>query len=147
LRADGVFVETPSAIVLLASSAWDANAVRAALAGSADNVEFTARGNLLVLANSTSLLNSILSRVDRKPVAGDAIYMARFRHAAERVNFEKMMAALDYGKPQPAFFSGNMGSLSRVLSRVATETVTCRDTGTALAQTIIYETPEPHPPL
>ncbi|MGA2591304.1 MAG: hypothetical protein ABSH32_15400 [Bryobacteraceae bacterium] len=145
--ADGVFVETPSAIALLASAAWDANAVRAALAGGAENVEFTVRGNLLVLANSTSLLNSILSRVDRKPAAGEAVYMARFRHAAERANFDKMMAALDYGKPQPAFFSGNMGSLSRVLSRVATETVTCRDTGTALAQTIIYETPEPHPPL
>ena len=147
LRADGVFVETPSAIALLASTAWDANAVRAALAGGAENVEFTVRGNLLVLANSTSLLNSMLSRVDRKPAAGEAIYMARFRHAAERANFDKMMAALDYGKPQPAFFSGNVGSLSRVLSRVATETVTCRDTGAALAQTIIYETPELHPPL
>jgi len=145
-QPDGVFVETPGAIAVLAAAPWDPNAVRLALAGT-ENVEFASRGNLLVLASSAALLHAILNRVDRPPATGDAVYVARFRHAAERPNFEKMMAALEYGKPRPAFFSDNLGSLSHVLSRVATESITCRDTGAALVQTIIYDTPETHPPL
>jgi hypothetical protein len=139
--ADGVFVETPSAIVLAGSSVWDPDSVRLALEGSADNVEFTARGNLLVLANSADLLKEILSRVDRKPAADDAIYIAGFRHTAERPNFEKMMAALDYGKPQPTFFSGNIASLSRVLSRISTESIVIHDRGGSLTQTVVYKRP------
>jgi hypothetical protein len=139
--ADGVFVETPSAIVLAASSAWDPDSVRAALEGGADNVEFTARGNLLVLANSADLLKEILSRLDRKPANDDATYIAGFRHAAERANFEKTMTALDYGKPQPTFFSGNIASLSRILSRVSTASIVVHDTGGSLTQTVIYKTP------
>jgi hypothetical protein len=127
--------------VLAGSSVWDPDSVRLALEGSADNVEFTARGNLLVLANSADLLKEILSRVDRKPAADDAIYIAGFRHTAERANFEKMMAALDYGKPQPTFFSGNIASLSRVLSRVSTESIVIHDRGGSLTQTVVYQRP------
>jgi hypothetical protein len=139
--ADGVFVETPSAIVLAGSSAWDPDSVRVALEGGADNVEFTARGNLLVLANSADLLKEILSRVDRKPATDGATYIAGFRHAAERANFEKMMTALDYGKPQPTFFSGNIASLSRVFSRVSTESIVVNDHGGSLTQTVVYQRP------
>jgi hypothetical protein len=139
--ADGVFVETPSAIVLAGSSAWDPDSVRVALEGGADNVEFTARGNLLVLANSADLLKEILSRVDRKPATDGATYIAGFRHAAERANFEKMMTALDYGKPQPTFFSGNIASLSRVFSRVSTESIVVHDHGGSLTQTVVYQRP------
>jgi hypothetical protein len=138
--ADGVFVETPSAITLAASSAWDPDSVRAALEGGANNVEFTARGNLLVLANSADLLKEILNRLDRKPATDDATYIAGFRHSAERANFEKLMTALDHGKPQPTFFSGNIASLSRVLSRVSTESIKVHDNGGSLTQTITYKT-------
>jgi hypothetical protein len=112
-----------------------------ALEGGADNVEFTARGNLLVLANSADLLKEILSRVDRKPATDGATYIAGFRHAAERANFEKMMTALDYGKPQPTFFSGNIASLSRVFSRVSTESIVVHDHGGSLTQTVVYQRP------
>ena len=91
-----------------------------------------------MLANSADLLKGILSRLDRKTAADDAIYIAGFRHAAERANFEKMMAALDYGKPRPTFFSGNIAGLSRVLSRVATESIVVHDNGGSLTQTITY---------
>jgi hypothetical protein len=138
--ADGVFVETPSAIALMARSAWDANAVRSVLASGAENVEFRAQGNLLVLANSTNLLHAVLSRTSRQPEPNGATYVAGFRHAQERANFEKLMGALDYNQPQPALFSGSIGSLSRVLARVTTETITVHDTGASLVQTVVYET-------
>ena len=138
--ADGVFVETPSALVIEASSAWNPDSVRAALEGGPDNVKFVAREKLLVLANSADLLQAILDRVDRVPASDDAVYMAGFRHASERSNFEKMMTALDYGKPQPTLFSGSIVSLSRTLSRVSAETIVVHDDGGSLKQTIVYQT-------
>ena len=49
--------------------------------------------------------------------------------------------ALDYGKPQPTFFSGNIASLSRVLSRVSTESIVIHDNGESLTQTVVYQRP------
>jgi hypothetical protein len=53
------------------------------------------------------------------------------------------MAALDFPAPAtaPTFFSGNIASLSRVLSSVAEVRVTEEQRGMATFQTVLYRIP------
>jgi hypothetical protein len=125
VAADQVFVGTQSAIMLLATSNWDAAAIRAAVATGAGSlwsnmsssgdlgaswrtpangvseldglgrIAMAIEGRWLVIGNSTALVNSIFARRNRAPVPG-AVYAAAWRHASELPNFERMTRLIDF---------------------------------------------------
>jgi hypothetical protein len=105
---------------------------------------FANRGRLLFLANDSRLLASVLDRVGALPSSSAIDYAAGFRHLREQSNYERVMSALDFGSSAgndaaPAFFSGNIGSLSRVLSDVAEFHVTEEEKGNVTLQTVLYQ--------
>jgi hypothetical protein len=131
---DGVFVGSQSAIVLLATSDWDAAAVRDALSGAVESlwttsrlgvawsargqgadasyqmdglmhVSLATRGKLLILADSPEALAGVLARVSQPPAAEGAAYAAGFRHAREAENFARMTRLID--QPQMPQASGD----------------------------------------
>jgi hypothetical protein len=100
------------------------------------------------------LLTALHRRRSGTTSAADALtYGAGFRHSREHSSYERVMAALDFTSPAgnlgfgrvdrsdgaPAFFSGNIASLSRVLSRVAEIRVTEEQRGAATVQTVLYQ--------
>jgi hypothetical protein len=179
--AAGTFVQIGSVIVLAGTRDWDADSVRAALSAAAGKLlttsqlgagwangtagrhpverleglatlMFTLRGRLLFLGSDSRLLGAVLDRVGSKPPAGALTYAGGFRHLRERPNFERVMTALDFVRPEgvgfglgggPAFFSGNMASLSRVLSQVAEVRVTEEERGAGTVQTVVYRLERP----
>ena len=104
---------------------------------------FAARGRLLVLGNDLHLLTAALDQAGTTPVNAALTYAAGFRHSRERENYQRVMAALDFPAPAtaPTFFSGNIASLSRVLSSVAEVRVTEEQRGMATFQTVLYRIP------
>jgi hypothetical protein len=80
-------------------------------------------------------------------------YVALFNHMQEQSNFRPLMGQLDLAGHRgaadqraettagqsPAFFSGDVASLSRVFSRVESERVEERDLGANVAQTVTYQ--------
>jgi hypothetical protein len=113
-------------------------------------------GKQLLLANDSILLEHLLERRQKaKPVDGiDGVtYTAVFRHTQEENNFRLLMTQLDLvghrggteeqTSPEngntPAFFSGNMASLSRVFSKVQSERIEERDQGARVMQTVTYQ--------
>ncbi len=102
---------------------------------------FADRGRLLFLSNDSRLLAAALDRVGTAPPAGAFTYSAGFRHSGEWSNFERVMRALDFGTARggaPAFFSGNVGSLSRVLSPIDEVRLTEEERGPQTLQTVVY---------
>jgi hypothetical protein len=113
---------------------------------------FATRGRLIFVSNDARLLASVLNRAGVPPAARAVTYAAGFRHMRERANYERVMAALDFASPaenaglfrtggpgEPTFFSGNLGSLSRVLSRVVEMGITEEDRGNITIQTVTYQ--------
>jgi hypothetical protein len=98
------------------------------------------RGRLLFLSDDTGLLRAVLDRTETNQAAGGISYAAGFRHLRERSNYERVMAALDFTSPAgtPSFFSGNIGSLSRVLSRLSEVRFTEEERGNVTMQTVVY---------
>jgi hypothetical protein len=104
---------------------------------------FANSGRLLFLGNDVRLLTTVLDRLGANPPSGALSYAAGFRHLRERSNYERIMTALDFNssagnETAPAFFSGNIGSLSRVLSNVAEVRVTEEEKGDITLQTVLY---------
>lgn len=117
------------------------------------------RTNRLYAATSEALLRAMLTRgMGEESSASDGVtYEADFHHdARERQAFATLTDRLDaagHGTPSsgsadpdtgtdgqvPAFFSGNIASLSRMWSRVAREKVTEKDQGATVSQTVVYE--------
>jgi len=122
---------------------------------------FAQAGRLLFLGNDSRLLSSVLDRAGARPSSGALNYAAGFRHLRERSNYERMMTALDFSSSPgnvhdldhaPAFFSGNVGSLSRVLSQVTEVRTTEEERGSITLQTVVYRMLEgghswPQPPF
>jgi hypothetical protein len=114
---------------------------------------FADRGRLLFLSNDSRLLGAALDRVGTRPPAGAFTFAAGFRHLRERPNYERVMTALDFasssgnrgpgsGNSQggtPTFFTGNIASLSRILSQVTEVRVTEEERGVATLQTVRYQ--------
>jgi hypothetical protein len=113
---------------------------------------FANRGRLLFLSNDARLLAAVLDRVGIRPPAGALTYAAGFRHLREQPNYERVMAALDFASSgnlglrqgespggTPTFFTGNIGSLSHVLSQVSEIRVTEEERGPATVQTVTYQ--------
>ena len=165
-QPDGVFIGTESAVALLAKNAWDVNAARSALLGpdstakQSNNRSYFAIGGLspvvmavdgrvLLLATSEPLLISMLARMNMQATNPESrtVFSAQFRHGAERGNFARMMTLIDRASPvpegppdgrEPEYFSENLASLSATLSRVDSTSITVRDLGNAVTQTVIY---------
>jgi hypothetical protein len=102
------------------------------------------QGRLLVVATDPKALESVVDGLGRPPAAA-AAYAAGFNHASERANFDRMMGLLDQSSQQsandtrqPYFFSENIGSLSRTLARIQSESIVVRDSGPSVRQTMIY---------
>ncbi len=114
------------------------------------------KGRHILIANSPELLASLARRLDASQPAASpanpAIYQAGFRHSREQENYRRLMSHLDYpqigryqavrnqgnAKREPAFFSESIASLSQVLSRFDSATVSVEDTGPSVTETIIY---------
>jgi hypothetical protein len=102
---------------------------------------FAERGRLLFLSNEARLLEATLDRVGTTLPSGTVTYAAGFRHQRERPNFERVMRALDFGSTNgnaPTFFTGNIGSLSRVLSPINEVLVTEEERAQETVQTVVY---------
>jgi hypothetical protein len=146
-HADGVFVGVDSAVVLLGSADWSAEAVRGTLSTAAETgplgrIAFETQGRVLAIANSEALLHRVMARIPKAPVKGEGDYAAGFSPARERANFAKMTRLIDYaagGKSrEPRFFSENIASLGQTLSQVGSSSILVRDSGRAVTQTVVY---------
>ena len=164
--ASGTFVQTPAVIVIEATGDWDRDAVRSGLAEAAGklwttgrlgarwvnagtierldglgSLAFAIRGRRLFLGNNEGMLTAVLARSGAAAPTGTLTYAAGFRHSRERENYKRMMAALDFtstGGNAPNFFSGNLASLSDVLSNIAEMRVTEERRGVITHQTVNY---------
>lgn len=108
-------------------------------------------GPLLFLGNDASLLGAVVDRTGIRAPATPNSYIAGFRHTRERASYERVMTALDFtstapgfgfvrpgGMAPPNFFSGNIASLSHVLSKIGEIQVTQEGRGTATIQRVVY---------
>ena len=116
------------------------------------------RGSVLLLANSDETLRSLLVRGASGPTANppgaaqgqNLVYAAGFHHVAEREKIVTMMRLIETPLPrayvgsadeqgrEPAFFSGNLASLSQSLERIESESLVVEDRGPLLVQTATY---------
>lgn len=114
------------------------------------NLIVATRGRLLLLGNDRGTLAQVLDRAAEPALNTPVTYAAAFRHFRERENYDRMMRALDSGAPGavpfglefgrggPAFFSGNIASLSSALSAVRELRIEQSDTGAVTTQTVVY---------
>jgi len=174
-----VYVTNQSAVVLLGSADWDGSAARAALLDAVEGLwtasrlslrwaerrrnaqeyheidglarlAVAARGRLLFVSDSADALLALVERLSSPALPVTGTYAAGFRHARERVNFEKMMRLIDYPSVQPPapgaspearaphFFSENLAGLSRALARVESASIVAQDAGPLVKQTVTY---------
>jgi hypothetical protein len=164
MTPDSTFVSVDSAVALLGSANWDESAVKSAVqesaqqAWSASSLAWTRRGavwelsglapvqvwvdgKVLVIGNSASLVDRIAARAG---TAQSGSYLAGYRHGAENPHYARIMRMIDY--PQiptgesraPMLFSENMAGIGQILGRVDTVTVTTKDEGTLVRQSVVY---------
>lgn len=115
-------------------------------------VYLSSRGKYLIVSGDSGLLLAVQDRLGRSPsLPAGAVYAAGFNHARESANFVRLSSMIDranmrgssdaapgaQGQP-PAFFSGNIASLSRVFGDMASETIVVRNTGQMVLQTVTY---------
>jgi hypothetical protein len=115
----------------------------------------SAQGKYIVLANDRNLLLALRAKLNDLPAAHDpAVYVAEFNHAAESGSFSSISGLIDRANQRgasageskldaegesPAFFSGNIASLSQTFSAMTSEKITVRDAGEKVTQTVTYE--------
>jgi hypothetical protein len=169
IDADQVYVRPHSVIVLLAATAWDAEAIRTALGSAAEGVwsngsaatwrtgaggvreleglgklAMASDGKWLVVGDSAETVSAVFARRNRTALAG-AAYAAGWRHARELPNFERMTTLIDFpqlppdGAGEPSYFSANLASMGRTLRRVDTASIVVHDAGTMLRESIVYK--------
>ena len=108
----------------------------------------------LILSNDPSMLLAVAKNLGHKAEsAAPAIYASGFNPTQERPAFVHVTTLLDRAgmrggaalsddpdEPrQPAFFSGNAASFSQVFSGVASESMTVRNAGNNVTQTVTYQ--------
>lgn len=104
------------------------------------------RDKLLYVSNQAELLTAALYAPGDASQASGSTYIAGFNHARERENFYEVAWIMDRGgapdKPYlgyaPAFFSRNIGGLSKILARLESEKVVEREEGDKVYQTVTY---------
>ncbi len=109
-----------------------------------------ASGRTLIVSDSGELLSSLMQNMaaphPAPPQSG--IYAAGFSLKREQKNFVRMMSLIErplgssgasgHDATEPRFFSRNLGSLSRSLGRVQSESIRVRDLGNQVTQTVTY---------
>lgn len=110
---------------------------------------FAVRDNFVILSNNASLLTDILQRTSQSPTdSSDVTYAAGFNHSREGASFVHVTSILDgtnqatsdsqnTGQP-PAFFSGNIASLSKMFNTVQSESILTRNRGSVVTQSVTY---------
>jgi hypothetical protein len=186
--SEGVFAAIESSVVIQARNVWKASdvtsaitaAIRPGLTASQLGISWSektspsgayfaldgelriyvaARNDLLLIANSEALLQSLLKNNVAAPQTADpgVTYAAVFRHSLrQQQNFRNIAGRLDASahgtssavpEPEggnettgrPPFFSGNIASLSRTFADVERESIQERDEGECVRQTVVYE--------
>jgi hypothetical protein len=109
------------------------------------------RGRFLVIAENSDSVVALLGKAAAAPSSPGATYAAGFCHASERENLARMVRWMDFlalpaqpsgeggGGREPAFFSQNMESFSSTLGRVESSSITVRDSGPTVSQTVVYK--------
>lgn len=109
------------------------------------------RGERLYLTNSADLLEQMLGREQAAPATQQdgVTFTAVFRHGkTEQENFEALFSRLDRAGDTsgsqtegqaPAFFSGNLDSLNHMFADMERETVSERDEGAKVLETVTYD--------
>ena len=163
-----LWVPIHSAVVLRAARPWDAQTLAAALqqslrgtltAGnlgiaftpSADQTYtlngpkpllFAIRQNDLFLADSQAMLTQLLTPHPALADPTNATLITGFDHTAQRPPYLRLTALIDGSnvtRPDPpAFFSGNLGSLSQAFQALQSERFTQFPEGPILRQTVTY---------
>lgn len=124
VEPDQVYVRPHSAIVILSSTAWDADAVRNALGAAAEGLwshsgaatwrtvgavrqldglgklAIAVDGKWLVVGDSPEMVNAVFARRTGPAIAG-AAYAAGWRHTRELPNFERMTKLIDFPQLPP----------------------------------------------
>lgn len=121
-----------------------------ALSGSV-GLYLAVRDRILLVATDPTLMEAMLAGIQSGAVRPSGItYAARFRHSkSEQENYRRLFTRLDRVSrgaatsddtdgQQPAFFSGNIGSLDRTFAALTEEQVVERDQGTRVTQTVTY---------
>ncbi|MFN7648619.1 MAG: hypothetical protein ACK5UT_14010 [Acidobacteriota bacterium] len=143
LQPDQVFISPGLGVAVLGAANWDAAAARALLPGYA----VAAAGPLLYIANHEPLLRAMQAGSALAIPGERTVYLASFRHGAERLRLFPMASLIDFAGATPAeqpeqrtpeFFSENMASLSAALRRFSTATVSRQDEGGKLTETVTY---------
>jgi hypothetical protein len=103
-------------------------------------LEVAVDGNLLLLADSEPALSAAMDRLNLRPTPSDAASVALFRHLAGRDDYRKIVSLLDHTQPtgKPAFFSGDLWSLSAIFANVREVEIRKRDAGSTLRETVSY---------
>jgi hypothetical protein len=112
------------------------------------------QGRYLILANDSGLLLSLKTKLTQPTsTAEPAVYVAGFNHASERAPFVRVTTLIDRANQRgssvdgsnasspdqsPAFFSGNIASLSQTFNDMTEERITVRDAGEKVTQTVTY---------
>lgn len=108
------------------------------------------RGKYLVLSDRAELLNSISFSAKKKVATIEAVSASGTSFERERKNFATLTRLLDNttatgnvlstgSSGEPPFFSGNLASLSQVLSNVQSESIVTRESGGKVLQTVTYD--------
>ena len=181
------FIEPHTAILIRSSADWDLQAARDAIRTAIQDLWTTSqigvswvenhqgsasyyrldglvplavatRGQVLMVANSTEMLGSLLGQAPVGPATNppaavpgqNLVYAAGFHHAAERGNIVSMMRLIEMplgqsggGMPrqegrEPAFFSENLASLTESVDSIESESLVVEDRGPMLVQTATY---------
>jgi hypothetical protein len=108
------------------------------------------RGKFLLLSDRAELLNSISFHSGKTPATTEAVSASGINFARETANFATLTRLLDNSSAaensssndtpgEPPFFSGNLASLSQVLSGVKSESIITRESGGKVLQTLTYQ--------
>jgi len=111
---------------------------------------FATTGKLCLLSDDRDLLATILRQsANPAPTTQPAALIAGFDHASQRTPYARLTTLIDgtnqsrigsnQNHVQPAFFSGNLRSLSDSFAAIASERLIERLDGTTLRQTVTYQ--------
>jgi hypothetical protein len=95
---------------------------------------------LLKSLSTATFCCSPIPNLNLRPTPSDAASVALFRHLAGRDDYRKIVSLLDHTQPtgKPAFFSGDLWSLSAIFANVREVEIRKRDAGSTLRETVSY---------
>jgi hypothetical protein len=113
-------------------------------------LRFTIDGSVLAISPSPDWMGKIIAARGRTRAApGNASYVATLRYGQELPAYQRMMRLMDFPSlPQgeqkdadsrePLFFSENISSLAGSMSRLDSVSITARDSGAMVNETVVY---------